>query len=275
MTDMHEDGEADRDVRPGDWEKMNLLIASDAPTDSSEMIIRRGVACGTDLVTEPGLATDAGVMTPSNSLTVPIYKDTELLPPDYDDMLLDHPIFFLSKALSMTKTGNSLGARSLLWYSGEWTTDQKILLTAKLMDAVNDICRSGVPLSDLKRGNILLQEGCIKIIDLDTRSYTGNWGLDVRNLTVRSFGATIAGLWWEDSYPSQDIGPPDAPDYISDLIRACFVTTTFEEIYAQFSGSIKPPPVELHRSSSGTAEAWDGDPLVDDVELLGLAVSDY
>ncbi|KAJ6492515.1 hypothetical protein C8R47DRAFT_1214329 [Mycena vitilis] len=155
-----------------------------------------------------------------------------------------------------------LGARSLFWYPGEWTREQKIVLTANLLEAVNDIYCRGIHLTDLKRENILLQDGRVKIIDPDTRSTTGYWSDHTKDLTVRSLGATIVELWWEEHHPSRYDAPPDAPGYISALIKACCgEPVSFSEIYALFSPMFETPPVTFSRSSS-CGEAWDGSPLI-------------
>ncbi|KAJ7629661.1 hypothetical protein DFH06DRAFT_1338079 [Mycena polygramma] len=155
-----------------------------------------------------------------------------------------------------------LGARSLFWYPGEWSREQKIVLTANLLEAVNDIYCRGIHLTDLKKENILLQDGCIKIIDPDTRSTTGYWSDDTKDLTIRSLGATIVGLWWEEDHPSRYDASPDAPEYISDLIKACSgEPISFNEIYARFSPMFETPLVTLSRASS-CGEAWDGSPLI-------------
>ncbi|KAJ6623195.1 hypothetical protein B0H10DRAFT_826924 [Mycena sp. CBHHK59/15] len=94
-----------------------------------------------------------------------------------------------------------LGAEAVLWHEDKWNCAQKEILSAALMDAVWDIVRQGVELTDVKGDNVLLGSDGIKLIDLDTRATTGARGSTKGNLTVRRLGCTLSAVWNERHYP--------------------------------------------------------------------------
>lgn len=108
-----------------------------------------------------------------------------------------------------------MGATSRLWYPFEWSVDEKLALTAGLIRAVAAIESLGVNLTDLKQANVLLTLEGIKLIDLNTITYSkgyyddsGQRQVGTSSYTLYNLGKTIIELFTERQPPPESARLP-------------------------------------------------------------------
>ncbi|RDB16609.1 hypothetical protein Hypma_002796 [Hypsizygus marmoreus] len=123
-----------------------------------------------------------------------------------------------------------LGILSTWLIGGEWSVEEKEFLAITLLDAVLDLERRGVHLSDLKRDNILLALDGLKIIDLSSTAFTPGYNDFHNGITEASakwtpygLGRVFAELFLEGhpSHTGYTFIHSDTPAPFVEIIKRC------------------------------------------------------
>lgn len=139
-----------------------------------------------------------------------------------------------------------VGAHSALYHKGEWNTAEKETLAVALIDAVLDVERRGVVLSDIKGPNTLIVDDGLRLIDVDNGRTPGYCHSSVKGskATVFSLGRAIAELFVEGCPIDVDHPGPDPPtlltgttEIIADVVKRCCDTKEFENVQHMYEAT--------------------------------------